>query len=553
MLKSLHIENIAVIQRTDIDFRDGLNVLTGETGAGKSIVIDAINAVLGERTSRELIRAGTDSAVVSALFCDLSDYAKAALTDNGYNVDNEGNLLITRRLSLTGNSAIKINGQPATAGLLKVIGRHLINIHGQHDSQSLLNPENHYVYIDRMADNGKLASDYYNEFHHLNIIRKELSRSEINEEQKKRETELLNYQIKELTDADLKVGEAEELKKKIRVLKDAQKIRDSLNTAYAYINGDEDSDGAFSRLHNAQKEISGYDVDELKSLEQKIGELLANLDDITTVLRRLANSGETNGEDMKSLEDRLDLIYKTTMKYGNDEQSAIDYLNEANERLHNIELSDKKISQLSAELDASTERLVELGDKLSNSRKLTAEAFQKRVTEVLGFLDMPDALFEVNIKKGRYTRHGCDEIEFMIKTNVGEEIKPLSKIASGGELSRVMLALKSVLASNDDVDTLIFDEIDSGISGRAAEKVGYQLKSVSHGRQTVCVTHLAQIAAFAVNHLLIEKSVVGDRTYTCVKTLSGDERIEEIARIMAGSNITDNVYRSAKEMLERTF
>ncbi len=552
MLKSLHIENIAVIESTDIDFTYGFNVLTGETGAGKSIIIDAINAVLGERTSKELIRTGCDSALVSAVFCDISDYSKAVLRENGYEEDAEGNLIITRRLTQSGGS-IRINGMPATAGILKEIGRNLINIHGQHDNQSLLNPDNHYIYIDRLADNSKLLDSYYDEFHHLNAVRKELAGFETDEAQKAREIELLNYQIKEITDADLKPGEAEELKAKLRLAQNAQKTADALKTAYSYLNGDEENDGAFSGIRNAQKELSGCEGDEYRLLEQKMGEALLNLDDVAASLRRMFNGDEASLIDVGSLSDRLDTIYKVSMKYGGSEQSAVEFLDNASKRLREIELSDEKIIELSAELDASTERLVALGDKLTDSRKSAASSFKNDVIGILRFLNMPDAEFDVSITKGKYTRRGCDNIEFLIGTNAGEAVKPLSKIASGGELSRVMLAIKSVLADNDDVDTLIFDEIDSGISGRAAEKVGHQLKALSSSRQTVCVTHLAQIAAFASNHLLIEKSVVSDRTFTAVKSLSGDERIKEIARIMAGSNLSDNIYKSAKELLERTF
>lgn len=552
MLKSLHIENIAVIEQTDIVFSDGFNVLTGETGAGKSIVIDAINAVLGERTSKELIRSGAQSASVSAIFCDLSEYAENALNEAGYRLDGDGNLLIMRTLTHAGGT-IKINGVPATAGILKTIGRHLINIHGQHDNQSLLNPDTHYVYIDRLADNSDILREYYDEFHHLNTVRRELSSYETDEEQKRRDIELLKYQIKELTDAAVKPGEADALKSKLEIAESAEKTRAALNAAYSYLNGDEDSDGAFSTIRNAQKEISNCKGENFESVTQKFSEILSGLDEVTGQIRRLINNDESLSIDAESLRARLDTIYKITMKYGGTEEKAIQYLASATERLNDIELSDRRINELSKELDDSTERLVALGKNLSASRVDAAKIFEENVTGILTFLDMPDVTFRVLIEQGRYTRCGCDRIEFMIGTNAGEAIKPLCKIASGGELSRVMLAIKSVLADKDDVDTLIFDEIDSGISGRAAQKVGHQLKQVSSDRQTVCVTHLAQIAAFAQNHLLIEKSVEDNRTYTSVKTLAGDGRIREIARIMAGSNMSENIYNSAKELLERNF
>ncbi|MBO4433368.1 MAG: DNA repair protein RecN [Clostridia bacterium] len=550
MLKSLHIENIAVIEKTDIDFIDGFNVLTGETGAGKSIIIDAINAVLGERTSKELIRTGSAAATVSALFCSLSEYAVNALSDCGYSLDG-GNLLITRTLTHSG-SAFKINGQPATAGILKTIGKFLINIHGQHDNQSLLNADTHYLYIDRLANNSEALDNYYKEYHHLNLVRKELASYEIDEAQKRRDTELLEYQIKELTDASLTLGESEDLKRKLDIIQNREKNREALQNAYSYINGDEQSDGAFSAVRNAQKEISNLKLDGCENISEKFSEVIMLLDDAAALVRGALKEEEI-GFDAETVRNRLDTIYKITMKYGGSEESALAFLNDAQEKLNRIKLSDKKIIELSNELDKSTERLIELGDKLSASRRAAAEKFRNDVTSVLTFLDMPQVEFEVSINKSRYTKTGADDIEFLISTNPGEPPKPLAKIASGGELSRVMLAIKSVLADKDDVDTLIFDEIDSGISGRAAQKVGQQLKQVSAARQTLCVTHLAQIAAFAQNHLLIEKSVRENSTYTAVKQLSGDERVMEIARIMAGSNISENIINSARELLERNF
>ena len=551
MLKSLHIENIAVIEKTEIDFLDGFNVLTGETGAGKSIVIDAINAVLGERTSTELIRTGCASATVSALFSSPSDYALKALESAGYSPDGDS-ILITRKLTNSG-STFKINGQPATAGILKSVGKFLINIHGQHDNQSLLNPDTHYIYIDRIADNSERLRRYYEEYHHLNNIRKELASYETDEEQKIRETELLEYQIKELTDAALTVGEAEELKRKSAIIQNAQKNREALENVYSYINGDELSDGAFSALRSAQKEINGVKLDGCDEVAEKFSEAIILLDDAAALVRGMLKADEAADYDADAIGARLDLIYKITLKYGGSEEAALKFLSEAQSKLDSIKHSDKKIIELSDQLDKSTERLVALGEQLTLSRKTAAELFKKDVKEVLTFLDMPDVRFEVDISNCRYTKTGCDKVEFLISTNPGEPPKSLSKIASGGALSRVMLAIKSVLADKDDVDTLIFDEIDSGISGRAAQKVGHQLKQVSAARQTLCVTHLAQIAAFAQNHLLIEKSVRDNRTYTAVSQLTGEERVNEIARIMAGSNISDNIINSARELLERNF
>ena len=551
MLKSLHIENIAVIEETDIEFSSGFNVLTGETGAGKSIIIDAISAVLGERTSKDLIRNGSESGTVTALFCDISDYSKSALKENGYSTDEDGNLLIMRKLTASG-SQIKINGRPATAGILKEIGKSLINIHGQHDNQTLLNPETHYVYIDRLADNKPLLDDYYKEYHRINNLRKELASYETDEAQKKRDIELLKYQIKELSDADLKPGEGETLRKQLKTAQNSKQIADALKRAYGLLNGNETDDGAFSAIRDAQKELSIFD-DEFKDVDEKFLNILSSLDDVSCDLRRRITEGDGFAFDTEAIEDRLDTIYRMSMKYGGSEESAINFLSEAKEKLNKIELSDERIKELSSELDISTERLIKKGEALTNSRKKAAVKFSKDVTKVLLFLDMPNVVFEVKIEQGRYTKIGCDNIEFMICANAGETLKPLSKIASGGELSRVMLAIKSVLSNKDDVDTLIFDEIDTGISGKAAQKVGHQLKEVSACRQTVCVTHLAQIAAFAKNHLLVRKSVKDNRTFTEVTSLKGEARIREIATIMAGSKVSENVYKSAKELLERNF
>lgn len=551
MLKSLHIENIAVIEQTDIEFLEGFNVLTGETGAGKSIIIDAINAVLGERTSKELIRTGCESATVSALFSDVSDYALGVISECGYAAD-DGNILILRKLTHSGSS-FKINGQPATAGILKTIGKYLINIHGQHDNQSLLDPDSHCGYIDRLAENGDLLKKYYNEFHHLNKVRKELKSYEIDEAQKQHEIELLEYQIKELIDADLKPGEIEEIKANLAKIQNTQQNIANLKSAYSYINGDELNDGAFSSVRAAQKEILSCKIENLIEVSDKLGEVLSSLDDTAGQIRKLIQDSESENLDEDSLRARLDYVYRIALKYGGTEDSALNYLKESQKRLESIKLSDKMVIELSNELDLSTERLVALGEELTASRTVAAESFKVSVTEILAFLDMPNVIFEVKNEKGKYTKSGCDNIEFMISTNAGETIKPLSRIASGGELSRVMLAIKSVLADKDDVDTLIFDEIDSGISGRAAQKVGNQLKLVSTSRQTLCVTHLAQIAAFAQNHLLIEKTVSGNRTYTAVKQLNGEDRVNEIARIMVGSNISENTVNTARELLGRNF
>ncbi len=551
MIKSLHIENIAVIEKTDIDFNTGFNVLTGETGAGKSIIIDSINAVLGERTSKDLIRAGCEKALVSAVFCNLSQQAQNAIVNNGFELDYDGNLLISRTLTLNGGS-IKINGRPATAAVLKDISKNLINIHGQHDNQKLLDPDSYYIYLDMIAENQNVLNDYYNEFKHFNAIRRELTAQETDEGEKQRRLDILQYQINELEEADITIGEIDNIKRKLTIAENYEKTISSLNDASYCINGNENADGALSLIRNAQKHIENAKNGELDIISNNLAELYSNLYDISSQIRSFADSDEYRDLDVEKLRERLDTLQRLMLKYGDDEKKMLDFLEDARAQLDKIVCSDKHIEELSIELDASTERLVSLGELLTASRKQAANNFSQQVCSVLCQLDMPSVSFVIDIKRDKYTRHGCDTVEFLISANAGETVKPLHKIASGGELSRIMLAIKSVLADKDDVDTLIFDEIDSGISGRAAGKVGLQLQKVADCRQVICVTHLAQIAAFAENHLLIEKSVINDRTYTSVNSLNYEQQITEIARIMSGTSLTENLYNSAKELLDRS-
>lgn len=551
MLRFLHIENIAVIESADIELGNGFNVLTGETGAGKSIIIDSINAVLGERTSKELIREGAPKAEVSAIFSNIDNETIDLLKQNGYSIDEDGELLISRTLSSSGN-VVKINGKPATVGILRDIGQSLVNIHGQHDNQSLLNPKNHLMYIDLLAENQKVTSEYYEEFKKLNSIRKELVSLETDEEEKLRKTELLKYQINELVEADITVGELDSLKEKQKMAMEFEKTSAVISNLEMIFNGNDSKNGIISDLKNADKLISSLKIKDLEEVGAKIGETVFTLNDIAENIRNFAENNLFLQEDADLIGERLDLLRKIVLKYGGSEENALKFLADAQDELSAIINSDKRINELSSDLDLSTERLIEKAEKLTDTRKKAAAFFEKEVTEVLKYLDMPNVIFKVNFNKGRYTKNGCDEIEFLISANAGESVKPLHKIASGGELSRVMLAIKSVLSEKDVIDTLVFDEIDSGISGSAASKVGVQLQKVSCSRQVLSVTHLAQIAAFADNHLLIRKTTENDRVYTNVKSLNYDERIKEIARIMSGNDITDNLYNSAKELLDRS-
>ena len=552
MLKFLHIENIAVIERSDIEFSPGFNVLTGETGAGKSIVIDSINAVLGERTSRELIRAGCDTAEVSAVFGELDNATAAALSDIGVVPDDDGNIVIRRRLSAAGKGLIKLNDRPVTATELKEVGRHLVNIHGQHDNQALLDPERHLDYVDAVADDDPIKGKYYAEFREINKIRKELAAVQTDEDEKRRRVDLLKYSINELESAGIKPGEYDKLRRKLEIARNYQKTAEALARAYSALKGDDELDGAVSLLSDAEKALSSLRDEEWDKRASVLSSAASAAEDVSAAIYGFLENAEYSDIDPDEINARLDTLDKLMLKYGGGEWELLKALDKAREELNDIEFSDKKAAELSELLDSSVERLVALGEELTEVRKKAAAAFEKQVCDILSYLNMPDVRFTVQFAKGRYTKRGCDTAEFMISANRGESVKPLSKIASGGELSRVMLAIKSVLLGRDPVGTMIFDEIDTGISGYTAGKVGTQLKRVAENRQVICVTHLAQIAAMGDTHLLIEKKAEGDRTFTSVSPLSYEDRINEIARIMSGAQMTENLYNSAKELLDRS-
>ncbi len=552
MLKFLHIENIAVIEMCDIELTDGFNVLTGETGAGKSIVIDAINAVLGERTSKDLIRSGCDSAEVSALFGDLSGETLKTLESQDIFPDEDGNILITRKLSLNGKGLIKINGRPYTASALKEIASNLINIHGQHDNQALLNPEKHCGFVDAVAENEILRADYYNEFKALNKIRKELNALVTDEDEKQRKTELLKYQINELETADIKLGEIDELKAKLQIAEDFEKNVKAFSSASTLLGGDSDTDGIITKLRIAEKMLTSLQNETAKKAGDSIAEIISKAEDVLSVVGDFTDSLSDGYQNPDEINARLDFLYRLMVKYGNSEQKMLEFCENARAELDNITFADKRADELADELEKSKERLISKGAALSENRKQWAKKFSQSVCEVLEQLNMAGVKFVTEITPDRYTALGCDKVEFKISANKGEDLKPLHKIASGGELSRVMLSIKSALLGKDNIGTMIFDEIDSGLSGFAADKVGIQLKKVASERQVICITHLAQIAAQADNHLLIEKGVENGRTKTKVTPLDRENRIKEIARIMSGKEITQNIYNSAKELLDRS-
>lgn len=550
MLNCLHIENIAVIESADVNLSDGFNCLTGETGAGKSIIIDSLNAVLGARTSKELIRNGAAAAKVIAEFSGVSDNVKALL--KSFDIDTEDdNLIIQRVLSLDSKGGFRVNSQPVPAAVVREIGAELINIHGQHDNQTLLNPEKHRIYVDRISENDAEYKTYYEEFKILNSIRRELEALDTDEDEKLRKIDLLKFQINELEKADIKPGEFDKLKNDLKSAKEFEQNSKRINSVLAIFSGEE-TDGVIEQLRTSNKLLGLIDNEKVTALNSRLTGALEDLIDIESEIQYFASNEMISAENIDFLQDRIDFLRTLMLKYSGNELEMLDYLEKARRELESITMSDEKIAELESELELSGERLIKKADILTATRKNAATKFEKDVCEILKYLDMPNVQFKVKLEKGKYTKFGCDNIEFMISANAGEDVKPLAKIASGGELSRVMLAIKSVLLSADDIGTLIFDEIDSGISGRAATKVAAQLRKVSKGKQVICVTHLAQIAAAADNHLLIEKSVSAGRTFTDVKTLTYNERTYEIARIMSGAQMTEKLYDSAKELLDRS-
>lgn len=551
MLDSLSIENIAVIEKADIEFSDGLNVLTGETGAGKSIVVDSINAVLGERASKELVRHGTDNATVTAVFQDISGEVKDKLSDLGLKSSDDDSLMITRKISAQGKSSCRVNGSPCTASMLRELSTLLVNIHGQHDSQALLNPDYHYKFIDMLSDSDKAVSEYKECFKKLVSVRRKLKELTVDADEKDRQLELLNYEIKELEEADIKLGERDKLKTRRNIIINSQTLINALNAVLSAIDGDEDTSGIENLASSAAKEaesVSSIDG-ELKSIYDKLLDLFDLTESIRDLTEKKLSEIDYSEAELEEIEARLDLLFRFSSKYGDSEEEMLSYLENAVQRRDSIVNSDEELIKLNAEYDKAYDETLLKAKALSDYRKYVAEKFEKDVKAQLEYLDMPKIQFSVFFDRGNLSSNGYDKIEFLISTNPGEPPKPLAKIASGGELSRIMLAIKNIIAQKDSVNTLIFDEIDTGVSGRASRKIGFRLKSVAEHTQVICVTHSAQIASCADNHLLITKQFDNDRTYTSVKSLDYEERKQELARIMGGLNITDTLLQSAEELL----
>lgn len=549
MLRTLDIENIAVIEKASVNFSDGLNVLTGETGAGKSIVVDSINAIMGERTSKELVRHNTDYGFVSAYFDDISESICDKLSELGIEIDEENSLLLSRKISSNGKSLCKVNGKTVTVSMLKEISSLLVNVHGQHDSQALLNPDLQYTYIDMLLNDKSVLADYKNSFKKLICVRRKLKSLANDESDKEKQLEILNFQIDELEAADIKIGEREELTKKRELIQKSEDIIKALNLAVSTINGDDENTGVEQACNDVSRMLFKYD--ETKEIFDVFNDINDKLELAKDKAEALLMSIDFSPEEIEMIDERLDLYYKFSNKYGKNEEEMLAFLENAKQKRNSILFADEELDRLNKEYDSLLNETVSLAEKLSNERKKVASDFEKNVKNELSFLDMPKMQFFVNFDKGNLSSTGFDKIEFMISANPGEPPKSLSKVASGGELSRIMLAIKSIISYNDTIGTLIFDEIDTGVSGRASQKIGLKLKSVSKNTQVICVTHSAQIASNANEHFLIQKKFDDNKTFTSVTPLDFEGRKSELARIMGGLEITDTLLQSAEELLNQ--
>ncbi len=551
MLTNLYIENIAVIEKVNIDFTSGFNVLTGETGAGKSIVIDSINAVLGNRTAKSLIRNGFDSAFVSATFENVSDYAVKKAKSLGFE-DDEKTLILQRTLSTSGKNVCHINSRPATVSALKELSPYLIGIHGQNDNMELMSPSVHIRYIDVLAKLDADLKDYKEVFAKLKEAEQKLNDANDDETLRESRIDLLTYQIGEIEDADIKVGEMDALNEEKTVLLNSEKIAKELQKAKICLDSDEDeTNGALTLLDDASSSLifaSRY-LTSVEPISDRLSNALYELQDCSSEIERVLDDIDSSPQRLDEIEERLDVLYRISKKYGATEAEILDYLMSAKDELSSLKNYEENREKLIKEYNEYLEKANEKAGKLSKKRQETCTEFKKKVEAEMAFLDMPNVRLEIDFSHTELSVRGYDKIEFLISANPGEEPKPVSKIASGGELSRMMLAIKTVLSSADFVDTQIFDEIDTGVSGSAAEKIGRKLKELSVERQVMCVTHQAQIAAFADNHLKISKEVIDEKTYTNVKTLDFEGRVQELARIIDGVTVSETALQHARKLL----
>lgn len=556
MLSQLYIKNIAVIKEADINFAQGFNVFTGETGAGKTILINAINAVLGERTSRDIIRTGENSASITAVFDDVPPRVLSTLADLGYEIESGDSLLIMRTLHQDGKTQCKINGQPATVSMLKNISGMLINVHGQHDSQQLLSAEKHLGYIDLYGGLGQALSEYQTEFARLREINDRIGALSADEAEKAHKTDLLTYQINEITEAALTSGEEEELLSQRRILRNSERITQALAAALALLSGDENGEtpGIVEQMEElaAQLEEAGRYMEDFAPTATAVSGYKYELEDCASSVQDALDNMDYDPARAEYIENRLDTINMLKRKYGADIPGDPGLPGKGQGRAGRHHLLRGEAGPAGAGAQPAVCRCYDLARQLSADRKKAAEEFTAKIQEELQFLDMSAVRFLPVFREKALSSLGMDDFELQVSTNVGEEPKPLAKIASGGELSRIMLAMKNVLSDRDNVDTMIFDEIDTGVSGRAAQKIGRKLHEVSAGRQVICVTHLAQVAAYADHHLLISKKVRDGKTFTSVESLSEEERTQELARIMGGDVITPATLSAAAELLEKS-
>lgn len=548
MLSVLHIENIAVIEQAEILFEGGFNVLTGETGAGKSIVIDAISAILGERTYRDVIRTGANRAFVSAIFTNIPQYDW--FSENQVEFDPQ-ELQVQREIYADGRNVCRVNGRPVSVASLKKLGGRLINIHGQHDSQQLFDEENHLTYLDAFARDEQELEAYQQAFSAMQSVQREIQKLSMDESEKLRLVETLQYQIEEIRAANLVSGEEEQLKERRKVLQNAEKLSDALRMADEALYGGDSSDGAAGLLSNAEHALSRVSAisADMQTLHQKISDLMYSVQDAADELRAMRDDLSYSEGELEEIEERLDAIHKLKRKYGASVEDVLAYLADSEQRLDEIEFASDRIETLKkreAELQKET---IWQGEILREKRLSAAQAMESRICDELRQLDMPKIRFVCEFTPQQPMQTGLDSVRFLMSANVGENLKPLSKVASGGELARIMLAMKQVLAQQDGVPTLIFDEVDAGVSGRAAQKVAYKLWTVSKGRQVLCVTHLPQIAAMADAEYTVEKRVENERTYTSVLHLDESGRKQELARLIGGSMITETTLAGAAELL----
>ena len=550
MLSSLQIENVAVIQKAEVHFQPGLNVLTGETGAGKSILIDSINAILGNRTSKDLVRTGAAKAVIRAAFEQVPDVVLDSLEKAGY--ERSDALMLSREITAEGKSSCRINGMPATAAVLRELCGGLININGQHDSVGLLNPARHLGILDDYAQNGVQFQEYYALYRELVRIKRELDAMITDEAEKQRRIDLLSYQVQEIENAALTAGEEQTLESRRRVLANASTIRDRIAQCYALLSGGDEAAGAVDLLGEASNAASdAAQLDEaLSGAASQLTDLYYTAKDVAADLVGRLDAYETNDAELDEIEQRLDLLYKLKRKYGDTVEDVIAFGQKAREELQNIQTSQERYDHLQAEKRRLYAQAREKAEVLTQTRLRAFEELNKRISGTLDFLNMPGVRMTLRHTRGPLASHGQDGIEFYISTNPGEAPKPLAKIASGGELSRITLAIKNAMADKDAVPTVIYDEIDSGVSGKAASRIGEVLRQSAQGHQILCITHTAQIAALADCHLLIQKNVENDRTYTEIHPLDTEGRVEALARLISGDHVTELSRANAREMLQ---